>query len=141
MKLHEALAKIEDGDVLERDSIRFKIDRMKFLVYADSHHQATLYMDDLMADDWAIVPTEPRVKTAKEYWDEGLIHGGDFGVFRSGFDRARDNWRLERDLEYRDLIDAVEVLYGCADHDGVSTLTKAVFDAFRKLKPLEDLKL
>lgn len=92
------------------------------------------------------IKAEPKVLTAEEYLiskHQPSLHNickVSFDSFRdlliNFFEAGHQNGRLERDLELKTLIDAVSILYEKADHDGVSSITQKVLNAFRILPPL-----
>ncbi len=103
-----------------------------------SFSNISLSFSSAMKNDWEIIKKEPKILNVREIIASTMQRDGEMAM-ECEYRRIRmamQNGRLERDLEFRPLIDSVSKLFDKADHDGVSKITQKIFDEFENLKPL-----
>ena len=95
-----------------------------------------LTIDVSLSVEWQVKKAEPKVLTAKEI--ENKFEDG--STVMDIIEYARQNYRLERDLELRPVIDALDKTLesiACEDQYQKTTAYKTLVACFENLKPLK----
>ena len=139
MRLHEAIEKAKNGDTCAIPGLD------GFIISKEAHRIISPLTDkpyvfcprDFQRGDWRIIPAEPKVFTAEESYGEIALAGEDleFYPFKIIYNFIMKNGRLERDLEVRPVVKAIQKYQ---NDDSIEFHESGIFEALENLKPLND---
>ncbi len=145
MKIDQIPLSTKEGDVVScviANTEQFFIIKNNQLLTLDGRHPC--FILDHFKADWKIIPAEPKVLTAEEI--ENKFEDG--STVMDIIEYARQNYRLERDLEFRPLIEVTEKFISHANGfnyhcDGggygfIKSWHESFTNALEDLKPLND---
>ncbi len=94
-----------------------------------------------LSDQWQVQKAEPKVLTVEELWNENFQADLQFTLFKKTHKKIHQNGRLERDLEVRPVIDALDKTLesiSYQDQYQKTTAYKTLVACIENLKPLNN---
>jgi hypothetical protein len=115
MNLKEIKEKIKPGESAEHPGATGGM-KISYEAFQETKIEKFISLRYAVSDDWEIVPVEPKVLTAEE-WYKSFYSWEELGISRydeqsqriATFNAGHKNGRLERDLELRPAIESMRV--------------------------------